>query len=242
MFWASRPEDHKTTDRFKLYSTSRKACKLIYVLYIHISHRHYPNAFFIQGFRYSSCGSYHIAVAHLVSRIDTFSMPSVLVMCKSPDSNVPGADMGPTWGRQDPGGPNVGPLNLATSVATTVNCPHLTTYGYNREQHSRCPVMSVEIYRKSVINHFDQLTACTDHSIVPCREANKYIRGLIKPKEEPLKQEISRFIELTIVSIITLLSLAAGNFVFMYEITACIMYLVSETRCCTSVPWSAKHK
>ena len=31
-----------------------------------------------------------------------------------PDNKVYGANMGPIWGRQDPGGPNVGPMNLAT--------------------------------------------------------------------------------------------------------------------------------
>ena len=30
-----------------------------------------------------------------------------------PDSNIHGAYMGPTWGRQAPGGPHVGPMNLA---------------------------------------------------------------------------------------------------------------------------------
>ena len=30
-----------------------------------------------------------------------------------PDSKVYGANMGPTWDRQDPGGPHVGPMNLA---------------------------------------------------------------------------------------------------------------------------------
>ena len=30
-----------------------------------------------------------------------------------PDSKVHGANMGPSWGRQDPGGPHVGPTNLA---------------------------------------------------------------------------------------------------------------------------------
>ena len=30
-----------------------------------------------------------------------------------PDSKVCGASMGPTWGRKDPGGPHVGPMNLA---------------------------------------------------------------------------------------------------------------------------------
>ena len=29
-----------------------------------------------------------------------------------PDSKGHGANMGPTWGRQDPGGPHVGPVNL----------------------------------------------------------------------------------------------------------------------------------
>ena len=31
-----------------------------------------------------------------------------------PDSN--GASMGPIWGRQDPGGPHVGPMNFAIWV------------------------------------------------------------------------------------------------------------------------------
>ena len=30
-----------------------------------------------------------------------------------PDSRVHGANMGPIWGRQDPGGPHVGPMNFA---------------------------------------------------------------------------------------------------------------------------------
>ena len=34
----------------------------------------------------------------------------------SPDSKVHGANMGPIWGRQDPGGPHVGPTNLAIGV------------------------------------------------------------------------------------------------------------------------------
>ena len=29
------------------------------------------------------------------------------------DSKVHGASMGPIWGRQDPGGPHVGPMNFA---------------------------------------------------------------------------------------------------------------------------------
>ena len=35
-----------------------------------------------------------------------------------PDSKVHGANMGPIWGRQDPGGPHVGPINFAIWVVT----------------------------------------------------------------------------------------------------------------------------
>ena len=35
-----------------------------------------------------------------------------------PDSKVHGANMGPFWGRQDPGGPHVGPMNLAIREST----------------------------------------------------------------------------------------------------------------------------
>ena len=36
-----------------------------------------------------------------------------IVTYASPDSKVHGANMGPIWGRQDPGGPHVGPMNFA---------------------------------------------------------------------------------------------------------------------------------
>ena len=32
-----------------------------------------------------------------------------------PDSKVHGANMGPIWDRQDPGGPHVGPMNFVIS-------------------------------------------------------------------------------------------------------------------------------
>ena len=34
----------------------------------------------------------------------------------SPDSKIYGANMGPTWGRQDPGGPHIGHMNFAIWV------------------------------------------------------------------------------------------------------------------------------
>ena len=35
------------------------------------------------------------------------------VSMNNPDSKVHGANMGPIWGRQGPGGPHVGPMNFA---------------------------------------------------------------------------------------------------------------------------------
>ena len=47
-------------------------------------------------------------------------IPSPYELVKShggyPDNKVHGANMGPIWGRQDPGGPHVGPMNLAIIV------------------------------------------------------------------------------------------------------------------------------
>ena len=44
--------------------------------------------------------------------------PSSLLSHSYPDSKVHGAYMGPNWGRQDPGGPHVGPMILAIWVET----------------------------------------------------------------------------------------------------------------------------
>ena len=40
-------------------------------------------------------------------------IPNDHFRCKSPDSKVHGANVGPTWGRQDPGGSHIGPMNFA---------------------------------------------------------------------------------------------------------------------------------
>ena len=42
-----------------------------------------------------------------------------------PDSKVHGGNMGPIWGRQDPGGPHVGPVNFSIWV---VMCGPGTTF------------------------------------------------------------------------------------------------------------------
>ena len=42
-------------------------------------------------------------------------------MRQYPDSKVHAANMGPIWGRQDPGGPHVGPMTLAIWVYALIN-------------------------------------------------------------------------------------------------------------------------
>ena len=39
--------------------------------------------------------------------------PDSWLAIRIPDSKVHGANIGPSWGRQDPGGPHVGPMNFA---------------------------------------------------------------------------------------------------------------------------------
>ena len=45
-----------------------------------------------------------------------------------PGSEVHGANMGSSWGRQDPGGPHVGPMNFATWDAPTTAAAVINDY------------------------------------------------------------------------------------------------------------------
>ena len=46
---------------------------------------------------------------------------SSMKMGVCPDSKVHGANMGPIWGRQDPGGTHVGPMNFAIWVVFKIS-------------------------------------------------------------------------------------------------------------------------
>ena len=52
---------------------------------------------------------------HNAHGLNSFNVQQTLSCCHidCPDSKVHGANMGPMWGRQDPGGPHIGPKNLA---------------------------------------------------------------------------------------------------------------------------------
>ena len=52
------------------------------------------------------------ATAHGLQRI-AGSSSKIKMVISNPDSKVHGANMGPMWGRQDPGGPHVGAMNFA---------------------------------------------------------------------------------------------------------------------------------
>ena len=47
---------------------------------------------------------------------------------KDPDNKVHGANMGPIWGRQDPGGPHVGPMNLAIWGIISISLWNISEY------------------------------------------------------------------------------------------------------------------
>ena len=52
-------------------------------------------------------------------------------MLVAPDSKVHGANVGPIWGRQDPVGPHVGPMNLAIWGSFLLNCNSAVSFAWN---------------------------------------------------------------------------------------------------------------
>ena len=52
-------------------------------------------------------------VFHGVNSHQNTANLSKIISLRIPDSKIHGTNMGPIWGRQDPGGPHVGPMNFA---------------------------------------------------------------------------------------------------------------------------------
>ena len=61
-----------------------------------------------------------------------------------PDNKVHGANMGPIWGRPDPGGPHVGPMNLAIWVLNLGNVVGISKSHF--QLLPRCNQKSPSIY------------------------------------------------------------------------------------------------
>ena len=77
----------------------------------------------------------------------------------TPDNKVHGTNMGPTWGRQDPGGPHVGPMNFAIWDVIDAMCPWIYNIHHNqglgaRTSLLRCPKQQSILKSKSTQKNF----------------------------------------------------------------------------------------
>ena len=74
-----------------------------------------------------NCKLYEFIQTKLAMRNDVYVL--VKLSCNtSPDSKVPGANMEPIWGRQDPDEPHVGPMNFAIWVPFVLGIVLENTY------------------------------------------------------------------------------------------------------------------
>ena len=55
---------------------------------------------------------YHI-LNSIPIKVDVYNIYQMAWINSHPNSKIHGANMGPIWGRLDPGGPHVGPMNFA---------------------------------------------------------------------------------------------------------------------------------
>ena len=83
------------------------------------------------------------------SVIHAFTTLVTLYSNTFPNSKVHGANMGPTWGRQDPGGPHAGPMKLAIWVST-----EQTTF-FGKRIHETCYLTNflLDIESKDTMHH-----------------------------------------------------------------------------------------
>ena len=79
-------------------------------------------------------------------------MSTVIFDEGDPDGKIHGANMGPIWGRQDPGGPHVGPMNFAIlglSVAFTwAHKQRVLMHGHQgwNVRHGLCHIYMIYVY------------------------------------------------------------------------------------------------
>ena len=76
----------------------------------------------------------------LHTEISLIQLLCLLITQNYPDSKVHGANMGPIWGRFDPGGPHVGPMNFAIWVHTNIYpgkfCDRIQKQGFINMLHT----------------------------------------------------------------------------------------------------------
>ena len=114
-----------------------------------------------------------------------------------PDSKAHGANTGPTWGRQDPGGPHVGPINLfiwvpqdhwsnsevfeILTLACNIHVKYITLLAHLHVHHGLCRTESI-ILGNIVRNHI-LLLLCVHPHAFQCtsgRRRQEMIWGVVK--------------------------------------------------------------
>ena len=66
-------------------------------------------------------------------------MPWILLTRDYPDSKIHWANMGPIWGRQDPGGPHVGPVKCVIWVVMhCIDAPLFVSFNSRFNKQSSC--------------------------------------------------------------------------------------------------------
>ena len=88
-----------------------------------------------------------------VTPMDKAHLPCIIPGKGYPNSKVHGANIGPIWGRQDPGGPHVGPMNFAIwvvglawtkwCVRKSCQCSALVAHWISLEQHQHVFLFSI---------------------------------------------------------------------------------------------------
>ena len=74
----------------------------------------------------------------------------IFIFCLNPDSKVHGANMGPIWGRQDPGGLHVGPMNFIIWEGTACPLPGQyvqTWFGVRTIYYGSCNEITIQWFR-----------------------------------------------------------------------------------------------
>ena len=106
---------------------------------------------------------------------------------RSTDSKVHGVNMGPIWGRQDPGGPHVGPMNFAIWVLIPhVGPQKVTVMSWMNDSHPFCtmsispPIPEICIFQNSTAKFRGQGYVCGQRSRSHCWLGNQLVYFLFR--------------------------------------------------------------
>ena len=107
----------------------------------------------------------------------TGAYPLHLTSMSYPDSKVHGANMGPNWGRQDPGGHHVGPMNLAIWVSLVYRDQRTTTSTCSNSSNIFWSKTNWGIYPRVIKNCIRQDKFI---KLAKASKVNKIILGLLQ--------------------------------------------------------------